>query len=72
VGLPCIDVPQAIFEIIGRAGQISAEKQDLPRMGKTSLLSLSEDRIAVSGNQPTSRTILATDGTPAWLKTNNM
>ena len=29
VGLPGIDVPQAIFEIIGRAGQISAEKQEL-------------------------------------------
>src|SRR5512132_2726976 len=38
VGLPAIDVPEAIFEIIGRAGQISAEKQELPRMGKTSLL----------------------------------
>src|SRR5512147_2578049 len=29
VGLPGIDVPQALFEIIGRAGQISAEKQEL-------------------------------------------
>src|SRR5512132_443921 len=27
VGLPGIDMPQAIFEIVGRAGQISAEKQ---------------------------------------------
>jgi class 3 adenylate cyclase len=27
--LPGIDVPQAIFEIVGRAGQISAEKQEL-------------------------------------------
>jgi adenylate cyclase len=27
--LPGIDAPQAIFEIVGRAGQISAEKQDL-------------------------------------------
>jgi class 3 adenylate cyclase len=29
VGLPGIDVPQTLFEIIGRAGQISAEKQEL-------------------------------------------
>jgi class 3 adenylate cyclase len=29
VGLPGIDVPQALFEIIGQAGQISAEKQEL-------------------------------------------
>jgi adenylate cyclase len=27
--LPGIDAPQAIFEIVGRAGQLSAEKQDL-------------------------------------------
>lgn len=29
VGLPGIDMPQALFEIIGRAGQISTEKQEL-------------------------------------------
>jgi class 3 adenylate cyclase len=29
VCLPGIDMPQAIFEIVGRAGQISAEKQEL-------------------------------------------
>jgi adenylate cyclase len=27
--IPGMDVPQAIFEILGRAGQISADKQDL-------------------------------------------